>query len=415
MPASTSSFHFKGKDTSIAEIARQLNVTHVVEGNVRKVGTRVRITAKLIKAADGFPVWSSGNIDLDRELKDVLALQEEIAGRIASALQLKLASTTAPAMVNPEAYQHLLQARFLSRGDTNEGWRRSIEECKAALALDPNFAAAWADMARCYIQLARFSGIELAEGFEAARAAAARALALAPESPEAHNAVGWVERTADWDWRRASASFRRAYELAPRHAMWITDYAVIRNNTGHFAEAIELGRRAVDLDPLNASTHAHLALFFGWAGQYDEAVAAVKRGIALAPAATEWHAYLARFELLRGRTDEAAAAAEAEVSERYRQFMRAFVLIARKDRAAADRLIKDVIDKYADREAGYIAEYYAWAGERDLAFIWLERAREHRETILAWLLGQRTLDSLHADPRWPAFLKQIGLHDGQLN
>ncbi len=410
--ASASAFSFKGKNVAAPEMARQLGVSHLVEGTVRQEGQIVRITVKLIQA-DGFQVWASD--PLQHELKNIFALHDEVAALVAKHLSLKLGVAAAsPIVVNTEAYQHLLQARFFSRGDTNEGWRRSIDEYKAALLLEPNLAPAWAEMARCYIQLARFSGLGLAEAFAGARTAAERAVSIAPQLAEAQNAMGWVQRTVDWDWQRAEASFRRAYELSPGNAGIICDYAIIQNNTGRFAEAIELGRRALELDPLNASTRANLSLFLGWAGRYDEAAAEMQRAIAFAPTATEWHAYLARFELLRGRVDAAAAAAEAEVSERYRLVLRALVLVARKDRAAADRVIQEVIERYGDREAGYIAEYYAWAGERDLAFTWLERARERRETIVIWILGQRTLDALHTDPRWLAFLRKIGFAGDQL-
>jgi tetratricopeptide (TPR) repeat protein len=363
--------------------------------------------------AHGFQAWASD--PLQRDLQHIFALHDEVAGLIAKNLSLKLGVVEAsPTVANPEAYQHLLQARFFSRGDTNDGWRRSVDECKAAVLLDENLAPAWAEMARSYIQLARFSGLGLAEAFAGARTAAERAVLLGPQLAEAHNAMGWVQRTADWNWREADASFRRAYDLAPGNARIISDYAILRNNTGHFAEAIELGRRAVALDPLNASTRAHLSLFLGWAGHYDEAVTEIQRALPLAPTAAEWHAYLARFELLRGNVDAAATAAEAEVSERYRLILRAFVLASRKDRVAADRVMQEVIERFSDREAGYIGEYYAWAGEPDLAFTWLERAREHRETTVVWSLGQRTLDKLHTDPRWPAFVRKLGLAADQL-
>ncbi|MDP3069479.1 MAG: TIR domain-containing protein [Opitutaceae bacterium] len=412
VPASTSSFHFKGKDTPIAEIARQLNVAHVVEGNVRKVGTRVRINAKLIKVADGFPVWSSGNIDLDRELKDVLALQEEIAGRIAQALQLKLGGVAVTATVNPEAYQHLLQARFYSRSQDNEGWRKAVAECRAALALDPNYAAAAAEMARSYIFLCRFGGIPLAEGFLAARLAAERAITLDPESPEANNALAWVQRTADWDWQRADASFRRAYERAPRSADMILDYAVIRNNLGFLSEAVELGRRAVELDPLNAYTHACQGLFLAWSGRLEEASAEMKRGIELAPTAVEWPSYQTRFLVMLGRIDEAAAMAELEPSESYRLFSRGLVLLGRKNRAAADHVIRELSEKHGETMNNYIAELFAFAGETDHAFEWLERARVRRETAMVWLRATPAFRPLHPDPRWTALLRKLGMPDG---
>ena len=406
--ARTSAFYFKGKEVPVPEIARQLGVAYVVEGSVRKSGDKVRITAQLIKAADGFHVWSD---TFTRDLKDIFAVQDEIAGLIAQNLSLKLGITaSAASAVNPAAYQHMLQARFFSRKEDNEGWRKSIEECRAALALDPDYALAAAEMARSYIFLCRFGGISLSEGFRAARPAAERALALNPELPEANNAMGWVLRTADWDWRRADAAFRRAYELAPRSADMIRDYAVIRNNQGFFAEAIELGRLAVKLDPLNASTHCYASLFLAWFdGHLDEAVTEMQRGLALAPEAVEWHSILARSLILQGRLPEAAATAEREPSERYRLFARALVLSAQKNHPAAEQARSELIEKHGETMSFHIAEIFALSGEDDRAFEWLERARIRGDTPMAWILGTPTLRPLLRDPRWTALIAKLGL------
>ena len=390
----------------VPEIAKQLGVAYVVEGSVRKQGTKVRITAQLIKAADGFHVWSD---TFTRELKDIFAVQDEIAGLIAKNLSLKMGVAPASvAIVNPEAYQRLLQARFYNAQQDYDGWRKSIEECKAALAIDPDFALAAAELARGYIHLARFGGIRLDEGFAAGRSAAERALALNPNLPEAINAMAWVQRTVDWDWSRAAAGFRRAYELAPHDAAMITSLAVMENNLGHFDEAVALGRRAVELDPINASPLAYLGIFLAWAGQMDEAVTVNRRAIELAPGATEWHSYQVRFLVMQGRFDAAAAAADLESSERYRAFARALVRLAQKNRPEADKLRQELIDRFGGEIAFNVAELYAYAGESDQAFAWLERARTQHETTLIWLQGMPTLRTLHADPRWPAFLKKMG-------
>ena len=165
---------------------------------------------------------------------------------------------------------------------------------------------------------------------------------------------------------------------------------------------------------LNASTHSYLSLLLGWAGDTDAAVVALKRGIELTPGGVEWNSYLARFQTLQGLLDDAAASAEREPSDSYRLFSRALVLLARKDRPAADRMINELIEKYCETMNTYVAELYAFAGEPDRAFEWLERARTRRETAIAWVKGWPTFRPLHTDPRWPAFLKKIGLADEQL-
>ncbi len=404
--ARTSAFSFKGKDVPIPEIARQLGVAYVVEGSVRKAGDKVRISAQLINAADGFHVWSD---TFTRDLKDIFAVQDEIAGLIARNFSLETGvGLSITAVVNPEAYQRLLHARFFSWQWDNEGWMKSVEECKAALAIDPDFAPAAAEMARSYLHLARFGGVRMADGITMARSAAERAIALNPDLPEALNAIAWVQRTADWDWVRADQSFRRAYELAPHNPTMISDYAVIRNNLGHFDEAVDLERRAIELDPLNSSTYSYQAMFLAWAGRIDEAVKLMQHGVLLAPAATEWHAYVARFLVLLGRPTEAAEAAEREPSERYRLYARALVQLAKKNQPEAERLRRELIDNYGDELAFFVAENYAYAGEADLAFEWLERSRVQHETNVIWVMGQPTFRPLRSDPRWPPFLKRMG-------
>ncbi len=404
--ARTSAFSFKGKDVPIPEIARQLGVAYVVEGSVRKAGDKIRISAQLINAADGFHVWSD---TFTRDLKDVFAVQDEIARLIARKFSLETGfGLSIAAVVNPEAYERLLQARFFSwRWDT-EGWLKSVEECKAALAIDPDFAPAAAEMARSYLHLARFGGVPMADGIAMARSAAERAISINPDLPEALNAIAWVQRTADWDWVQAENSFRRAYELAPHNPMMINDYAVIRNNLGHFDDAIELARRVIELDPLNSSPYAYKAMFLAWAGRIDEAVKFMQHGITLAPAANEWHAIMARFLVLAGRPTEAAEAAEREHSERYRLYARALVQVAMKNQPEVERLRRELIDNYADELAYFVAENYAFAGEADLAFEWLERSRAQHETNVVWVMGQPTFRSLWSDPRWPALLKRMG-------
>ncbi len=405
--ARTSSFYFKGKEVTVPEIARQLGVAYVVEGSVRKSGDKVRITAQLIKAADGFHVWSD---TFTRELKDVFAVQDEIAGLIARNLSVTMGVAAArPATVNAEAYPHLFQARFYSRQDNNEGWQRSVQECQAALALDPDFALAAAEMARSYIQLARFGGIKAEEGYRLARGPAEHALAVDPNLAEAHNAVGWVRRTADWDWAGADAAFRRAYELAPRNATMIGDYAIIRANQGYFAEARELAVRALELDPMNASARGHYALFLTWGEpRLDEATSQLQRAMALSPAAVEWHTYLSRILVMQGRLDEAAKVAELEPSERYRLVARGLVLAARSDRPGMERAIRELVEKYPDAMDYYIAEVYGYAGDNDRAFEWMERARQQRDTALCWILGTPAYKKISLDPRWPEFLKKLG-------
>jgi len=407
--ARTSAFYFKGKNVPIPEIAQKLNVAYVVEGSVRKSGSTVRITAQLISAADGFPVWSD---TFTRDPKNIFAVQDEIAGLISQNLQLKLALTARRAEVDPEAYRLLLQGRYFTQRENSEGWKQAIDCFRQALAKVPDYALAWAEMARCYSLLVRYNGMPFTEGFQLARAAAERALALDPELPQGHAALGWVQRTVDWNWNGAEKSFRRALALAPQNAEIIGDTAVVVFNRGRLDEAIELGRRAVDLDSLNASAHFVLSVILrSGPGHYDEAERSIKKAILLAPQAVEYHASISRLQAYAGHFAEAAANADLEPIESYRLYATATLEFLRNDRVAGQAALDTLIAKYSDRSAFYIARVYGSAGQSDQAFAWIERAERQGDSGLAWVKLDITFQPLRGDPRWAALLKRMNLAD----
>ena len=292
MIARTSAFSFKGKNTPLADIARQLGVAYVIDGSVRKAGTQVRIVAQLVNAATGDSIWSER---FQRDLKDVFAVQDEIVAAIAQQFRVKLAETSheAKSTIDPEAFRLLLSGRAAARKAGNANRDAAIADFRRAVALSPNYAVAWAEMAHTYIQNARFGGVALETGFREARKAAAKALALEPNSAEVLAAVGWVRRTADWDWKGADQAFHRAVELSPENADILTEASVTLLNVGHIEEGIRLGRRAVELDPLNPEAHFNLSFILGNAGRGAEAVVAARRAVALAPDAEDYHTNLA--------------------------------------------------------------------------------------------------------------------------
>ncbi|MBI2813211.1 MAG: tetratricopeptide repeat protein [Opitutae bacterium] len=410
--ARTSAFYFKGKEVPVPEIAKQLGVAYVVEGSVRKAGDKVRITAQLIKAADGFHVWSD---TFTRDLKDIFAVQDEIAGLIARQLQLKLGEGGARVAVDPALYELLLQARALTLRESNEDWRQAIALYRRALERESRLALAWAEMARTYVQLGRFGGMPTPLAMREARPAAQRALELEPDLASGLVALGWVQRTADWDWRGARRSFQRALELAPGNSSIMGDLAVFYFNTGRVAEAKTLARQAVERDPLNARAQASLGFILNLNGDWEQALAPLEQAVALAPAIEEVRSHKARALSILGRQDEAAAAAEQEPNEAYRLAARAF-LMGRPDQAAAsNRALSEFIAKYGDDMPGYVANIYAIRGEVDPAFVWLERAYGRRDAAVVWVKTNANCRSLHSDPRWPGFLRKVGLADDQLN
>jgi len=407
--ARTSSFHFKGKDTPIPEIARQLGVAYVVEGSVRKQGDKVRITAQLIKAADGFQVWSD---TFTRELKDIFAVQDEIAGLVAKNLQVEMGVVTPAPAVDPEAFRLLLAGRAKIYAGGFANLDQAIGEFRRAVEIAPGYAIVWAELARAFVQQARSGTVSLDVAFAEARAAAQRAVTLAPDLPEAWAALGWVRRTVDWDWRGAEQAFRRALVPQPNRPRVMADAALLLNNIGRIDESIRLGERAAELDPLNADAFLNLFLYYGNADRLEDAVRAARRAVELAPHAEHLHRSLSNGLADLGRFEEAAREAELEPNELQRLEARAFILLRQGRKAEALRLAQPLED--STNGLGFLSELYALAGETDRAFATLERAYALRQTGLPWLKVDVYYNSLHADPRWPVLLRKLGLADDQL-
>jgi adenylate cyclase len=423
--ARSSAFTFKGKNATVAEVGRVLNVATVLEGSVRKAGNRMRISVQLVKVADGYHLWSES---YDRTLEDIFAVQDDIAqsvvkelratllGGAADAISQKAATDAVAAAVKgratePEAHRLYLQARYFFDRGTREGAAKAIEYLRQALALEPAFALAWAELGRAYAMEAIVGWAPVAEGFARARDAVKHALALEPELPEGHSTMGWIQMIHDWDWRGAEASCRRALELAPGNAVVLGRAATLALCLGRLDEAIALERRALEQDPLSARAYYHLGGALDRTGRLAEAEAAFRKALELAPQIAATRATLSLHLLAQGRGEEALAEALREAEEALGLPAIAIIHHVAGRRAESDAALQELIAKYAMDSAYQIAEVYAARGEVDLAFEWLDRAYAQRDSGLSRMKVERTLRSLHADPRWGALLRKVGLAD----
>src|SRR5208337_4077001 len=249
--ARTSSFSFKGKSDDIPTIAGKLKVANILEGSVRKSGNRLRVTTQLVRAADGEHLWSE---TYDREVKDIFKVQDEIAAAVVSALKLKLApgqNTSPRRSTNPDAYiQYLLGEQSFNRSST-EDFRRSIAAYHQAIALDPNYAAAYAGLAMSELYLADETGDSA--GLDRAMAAAERAVALAPDQPMGYAARGDLRSDIAWDWAGAQADFARALELDPSDPFVLRRYSILLDCLGRLPESVTAARKVTEIDPFSAS------------------------------------------------------------------------------------------------------------------------------------------------------------------
>ena len=408
--ARTSAFYFKGKQVPIAEIAKQLGVAYVVEGSVRKSGDRVRITAQLIKAADGFHVWSD---TFTRELKDIFALQDEIAGLIAQNLSLKIGMSpaSAPREVDPEAYRLMLLGRSLINQATPANSAQAVRYLQESIHRDEKFAQAWAWLAMARWVSASSGWEPFESGFKAAREAAQQALSLQPDLPEAQTAMGCFFYGYEWDWGRARASFQQAALLAPGDALVVSNLARLAITVGQTDESVRFGRRAAELDPLNSYVQYALCMAYLQAGRFAELE---KQAVQFKDLSRVGLKFQALAYLLQGRNEQALQVAEQLQVESPRLFLLTVTQWALRQTTESDASLEQLKAKYS-APAGYqIAEAYALRGAQDEAFEWLEASYRERDTGMIWLKNDPFLKNLHADPRWSAMLRKMNLADDQL-
>jgi tetratricopeptide (TPR) repeat protein len=310
---------------------------------------------------------------------------------------------------NPEAFQLYLQGKFYGERTTQADTDKAIALFRQALALDPDFALAWTGLSRIHQVQAGYGFAPIDEGFERAREAAQHALELSPDLAEAHVELGLVQQGHDWDWAAADASFRRALALAPGDAHALMAAAGLARVLGRFDEGLELMRKAVALDPLSARTHRQMALIHVMAGRLDEAAAALQIALDLNPTAGLTHAFLAITRLMQGHAQEALALAAAESHDVFRNLALSMVHHALGRPAESDAMLHALIEGFGWTAAFQIAEAYAYRGEADKAFEWLERAHAQRDPGVTYSAHDWFLRVLHGDPRWPPFLRRLGL------
>jgi len=430
--ARTSAFSFKGKNVTAQEIGEKLGVALVVEGSVQKSGTKVKIIARLSRAATNEELWSRSFGPL--ELTDVFATQSELAqtileqlrGHLGSgandaaakmALQAQVQAAQKGGTKNAEAHQLYLQGKFFANQASQENYTRAIGYFRRAVELDPSFALAWAALSRTdSLQIISIDTTlkELTERVEQARKAADRALALEPNLAEAHLARYMIQAGYDFDWRGARASLRHALELAPADAVLLAQAGRFGSFVGELEKGLELGRQAVDLDPVNSEIRRSLGRNYSAVGRFKEAAEEQRRALELSPATPIAQMFLAHDLLLQGKPEEALIEAQRENAEWARTTALALIHWALKNSAQADAALARLIEGFSDTGPCQIAEIYAFRGQSDLAFQWLDRAHRLRDGGLREVRTDAFFANLHADPRWPAFLRKMGLADEQL-
>jgi TolB-like protein/DNA-binding winged helix-turn-helix (wHTH) protein/Tfp pilus assembly protein PilF len=409
--ARTSSFQFRDKSANPAAIGRELDVATILEGSVRKEGKRVRISAELVKADDGFQLWSN---TYDRDLNDVFAVQDDIARAITGELKLRLLNTHSADLpqrgISPDAYNAYLQGRYYYERRTHDDLNRASDYFQQAVKLDPNYARAWSALAWVLIARAENAeGASFAQGYRDGRIAAERALQLDPGLAEAHAAIGRIKRGYDWDWAGSDTAFQKALALEPQNSVVLLGASSLQASLGHFDDAVALNRRAVEVDPLSVVAHVSLGMHAYYAGHADAAIDAFQKSLAISPQGPEAHYLLGLVYLSRSQPQQALAEFEKIPAGSERSVGEALAYSALGKKNEADAALQKLINDYHEQAAYQIAEVYAFRGEADQAFQWLEVARSHKDAGVAAIKGDPLLKNLYKDPRYAAFLQKMGL------
>ncbi len=406
--ARTSSFAFKGKNEDMRTIAGALGVAHLLEGSVRKAGTAMRITAQLIRASDGAHLWSE---TYDRKLSDVFKVQDEIAATVASALNATLgAGPLVPARpVSTEVHNLFLQGLFFSRRSTIEGTHAAEGYFLQALKLDPEYAAAWAALARTYAWDVQFGNSPAAEVTERARAAARTALKLDPRITESYTVLAMIASSYDYDWPAADAALRQALAIDPHDAEALRGAALVAWAHADLERTIRLLNEALEYDPLRAETRLNLGGVLYAAGRYQESLAALRTAESIAPGGVKVHFFLGVVMMKLGRRAEARALISAETGPWYRLAGEAMLADVEGRRADADAALTTLVRDYGDGSAAQLAEVYAQRGDLDSAFKWLERGYRARDSGIRWLKADPLYAPLRNDPRYLPLLRKIRL------
>jgi TolB-like protein/lipoprotein NlpI len=401
----SSSFRFKDRKEEPKAIGEKLGVTTLLEGTVRKQGERVRIVAELINAADGIELWTR---TFDRELKDIFAVQQEIAAAVASSLKATLLGADQRSSANPktaEAHNAYLQGRYYFQRRNLEDYRKAVGHYDEAIRLDPQYALAYAERSEAWTLIGDLTG-EGKTAWPKARIDAEKAVAIAPALAEAHAALGWVRFFTEWRFAEGLSELKRAKELAPANPTANDLLARMIVYLGRLDEAENQGRQAVESDPLASAPQNNLARILWYEGKLDEADAAARKAAELQPNSASSRRWQVLVAIKRGDSETALREAQLEPDESYRRFELAVAQYARGDRTAADAALADLIahDQGLDYQ---VAQVYAVRGEREKAFEWLQIAFDNHDTGMLALLVDPLLNSLRDDPRYKTLIAKM--------
>lgn len=413
----TSVMQYKRVHRPLREIAQELDVDAVVEGSLFYSGDRVRINVQLLQVKPERHLWAES---YEREMSDILKLQNEVTKAIADEIEASLtpnerAHLTQTRQVDPEAYQSYLKGRYFWNKRTPEGFHKGIDFFEMAIERDPTYAKAYAGLSDCYNGLYDFDLLAPIEAAPRAKLAAMKALAIDSTLADAYTSLGFVTARYDWDWLGAEKKFQRAIKLNKNYSIAHHWYALHLAMMGQFDKAIAAITKALDLDPLSLIVNSNMAWIFYFATRYDEAEQQLKKTLDMNPDFLSAHVKLGWVYEGQGKYQQAidqfniALTLSGDEPNVIALIGNCYALAGQFGEAR--KIINQLVEQSQQRyiSAYWIAMIYACLGEKDNAFYWLSRAVEERSGGLVWLKVEPKLEGVRSDPRFFEFLKAIGL------
>ena len=414
--ARTSSFAYKGKDVKITDVARELNVGHVLEGSVRKAGNQVRITAQLIRTSDSSHLWSE---TYDRNLDNIFTIQDEIADAVVRQLRITLlGDTPKTSAVHPEAYALFLQARHFGNLGTNAGRQQAAEFLQQALAIDPDYSMAWSELGRNWQNKASADQVNEEEGYAKSLQAHNKALKLDPNNAVAYSRLGFDRLHHEGDLPAAAMLFEQALALEPGNAVVLANAASLALTLGRTEQAVTLREYAQQLDPLSSATSMGLGTAYLANDQFDKAEAIFRKALLLSPRRPATRAVLVRAMGKKEGLDHIEEAWSLIAEEPYEPLRLIATASLHKwlgNMAEADIALETLIEKYSGKTNNLIALAYAIRGDIDKTLEWIEQTVEiegPQALMTTWYAPEYEI--LDGDPRWKKLLTSVGLSQQQL-
>ena len=405
----SSVFSLKGQNLDIPTVAAKLGVAHILEGSVRKAGNRVRITAQLIEAGNDVHLWSE---TYDRELDDIFAIQDEIAGEVVKALHIQLLGEAPSATsTNIEAYKLYLRGNHFANLGTRESWESSVTAYQEAIALDATFAPTWEGLSTVlrYQAMHIFTGKQEQATMEASRQAAMRALDLDDKLAVAWVALSQIQFRYDWNWSGAEASTRTALKYGSQNARVLRSATWVLLSLGETDEALALAQLAVDLDPLDLEGLINLGTTYWALGQLEDEERVYRQIIELYPEVVSVKSWLAATLTRLGNPEGGLQYLDFDSENKWQRIMSTIVLHNLGRHEEEQPIRQRMIDEKGQFWAFSIATTYAWHGDPDKAFEWLDIAIKQKDPHVTQLIFNPWLTSIRNDPRWEKTLDKVGL------